>query len=245
MKKLFLGAMALLAAVTLVACGSKKDAYESIKENKKLVVAVSPDYAPFEFKTLVDGKDQVVGSDIKLAQAIADELGVKLEVTTMSFDNVLSSLQAGKADIAISGISVTDERKKTFDFSDPYYETQNAIIVRKDQESAYSGLAKKQLKDSTVVSLTAMGEAINEVKSGQVDAVDLEKPVAEGYVAQNPDLALASVALKVDDGDAKAVAMAKGNDKLKEAVNKVIKKLKDNGTYDEYIKDASKYTAVE
>ena len=242
----------------------KKDAYESIKENKKLVVAVSPDYAPFEFKTLVDGKDQVVGSDIKLAQAIADELGVKLEVTTMSFDNVLSSLQAGKADIAISGISVTDERKKTFDFSDPYYETQNAIIVRKDQESTYSsldafkgkkvavqkgtieeGLAKKQLKDSTVVSLTAMGEAINEVKSGQVDAVDLEKPVAEGYVAQNPDLALASVALKVDDGDAKAVAMAKGNDKLKEAVNKVIKKLKDNGTYDEYIKDASKYTAVE
>lgn len=142
---------------------------------------------------MVDGKDQVVGSDIKLAQAIADELGVKLEVTTMSFDNVLSSLQAGKADIAISGISVTDERKKTFDFSDPYYETQNAIIVRKDQESTYSsldafkgkkvavqkgtieeGLAKKQLKDSTVVSLTAMGEAINEVKSGQVDAVDLE-----------------------------------------------------------------------
>ena len=259
MKKLFLGAMALLAAVTLVACGSKKDAYESIKENKKLVVAVSPDYAPFEFKTLVDGKDQVVGSDIKLAQAIADELGVKLEVTTMSFDNVLSSLQSGKADLAISGISVTAERKKTFDFSDPYYETQNAIIVRKDQESTYSsldafkgkkvavqkgtieeGLTKKQLKDSTVVSLTAMGEAINEVKSGQVDAVDLEKPVAE-----NPDLALASVALKVDDGDAKAVAMAKGNDKLKEAVNKVIKKMKANGTYDEYIKDASKYTAVE
>ena len=251
MKKLFLGAMALLAAVTLVACGSKKDAYESIKENKKLVVAVSPDYAPFEFKTLVDGKDQVVGSDIKLAQAIADELGVKLEVTTMSFDNVLSSLQSGKADLAISGISVTAERKKTFDFSDPYYETQNAIIVRKDQESTYSSLdafkgKKVAVQKGTIeVSLTAMGEAINEVKSGQVDAVDLEKPVAEGYVAQNPDLALASVALKVDDGDAKAVAMAKGNDKLKEAVNKVIKKLKDNGTYDEYIKDASKYTAVE
>ena len=146
----------------------------------------------------------------------------------------------------------------------PYYETQNAIIVRKGQESTYSsldalkgkkvavqkgtieeGLAKKQLKDSTVISLTAMGEAINEVKSGQVDAVDLEKPVAEGYVAQNSDLALASVALKVDDGDAKAVAMAKGNDKLKEAVNKVIKKLKEDGTYDEYIKDASKYTAAE
>ena len=64
-------------------------------------------------------------------------------------------------------------------------------------------------------------------------------------MAQNSDLALASVALKVDDGDAKAVAMAKGNERLKEVVNKVVKKLKANGTYDEYIKDASKYTAVE
>ena len=91
-----------------------------------------------------------------------------------------------------------------------------------------------------------MGEAINEVKSGQVDAVDLEKPVAEGYVAQNPDLALASVALKVDDGDAKAVAMAKGNDKLKEAVNKVIKKFERQWYLTTSTsKDASKYTAVE
>ena len=241
MKKLFLGAMALLATVTLVACGSKKDAYLSIKENKKLVVAVSPDYAPFEFKTLVDGKDQVVGSDIKLAQAIADELGVKLEVTTMSFDNVLSSLQSGKADLAISGISVTDDQESTYSSLDAFKGKKVAVQKGTIEE----GLAKKQLKDSTVVSLTAMGEAINEVKSGQVDAVDLEKPVAEGYVAQNSDLALASVALKVDDGDAKAVAMAKGNERLKEVVNKVVKKLKADGTYDEYIKDASKYTAVE
>ena len=64
-------------------------------------------------------------------------------------------------------------------------------------------------------------------------------------MAQNSDLALANVALKVDDGDAKAVAMAKGNERLKEVVNKVVKKLKADGTYDEYIKDASKYTAVE
>ena len=121
----------------------------------------------------------------------------------------------------------------------------NLSKVEVQKGTIEEGHAKKQLKDSTVVSHTAMGEAINEVKSGQVDAVDLEKPVAEGYVAQNSDLALASVALKVDDGDAKAVAMAKGNERLKEVVNKVVKKLKADGTYDEYIKDASKYTAVE
>ena len=144
------------------------------------------------------------------------------------------------------GIKNEDASMSVFHMKDE--EAVNAFKGKKvavQKGTIEEGLAKKQLKDSTVVSLTAMGEAINEVKSGQVDAVDLEKPVAEGYVAQNPDLALASVALKVDDGDAKAVAMAKGNDKLKEAVNKVIKKLKDNGTYDEYIKDASKYTAVE
>ena len=224
-------------------------------------ISMDSSFAPFEYQ---NGSGKYVGIDVDIINAIAKNQGFNVKLTNPGFDASLNAVQSSQADAVLAGMTITDARKQIFDFSDPYYETQNAIIVRKDQESTYSsldafkgkkvavqkgtieeGLAKKQLKDSTVVSLTAMGEAINEVKSGQVDAVDLEKPVAEGYVAQNPDLALASVALKVDDGDAKAVAMAKGNDKLKEAVNKVIKKLKDNGTYDEYIKDASKYTAVE
>ncbi|MGT2906539.1 transporter substrate-binding domain-containing protein [Streptococcus dentiloxodontae] len=265
-KKWLFGAVALtVALVGLSACSSSKgNLLNNIKKEGKLTVAVSPDYAPFEFKALVDGKDQVVGSDILLAQAIADKLGVELEVSSMNFDNVLSSLQSGKADIAISGISVTAERKKTFDFSDPYYETENAILVRTGESSSYSsidslkgkkvavlkgsieeGLAKEQLPDSSIVSLTTMGEAINELKSGQVDAVDLEKPIAQGYVAQNSDITIASAALKVDDGDAKAVALPKGNDELKEKINQVIKELVDNGTYDKYIQQASQYTAIE
>lgn len=139
MKKLFLGAMALLAAVTLVACGSKKTLTNLLKKIKNLsqLSVQTMHHLSSKLQSTVRPSCRFRH---KLAQAIADELGVKLEVTTMSFDNVLSSLQAGKADIAISGISVTDERKKTFDFSDPYYETQNAIIVRKDQESTYSSL---------------------------------------------------------------------------------------------------------
>ena len=160
LKKWIFVLCSFLASFFLVACqsssSSSQSAVEAIKQKGKLVVATSPDYAPFEFQALVDGKNQVVGADIDMAQAIADELGVKLEVTTMSFDNVLSSLQAGKADIAISGISVTDERKKTFDFSDPYYETQNAIIVRKDQESTYTSLdafkGKKSCRSKKVLS---------------------------------------------------------------------------------------------
>ncbi len=265
LKKIILAASLLVSAVTLTACGSSEssDLQEDIKKDGKLVVAVSPDYPPFEFKALVDGKDKVVGADIDLAQDIADELGVKLEVSTMSFDNVLASLKTGKADIAISGLSVTEERKNAYAFSDAYYTTENAILVRKEDEGKYTNLdqlagkkvavqkgsieenlAKEQLKDSQVVPLTAMGEAINELKSGVVDAVDLEKPVAEGYIAQNNDIALAKVALKVGDGDAKAVAMpkGKGSQELQKTINKVIAKMKKDGTYKQYISDAAKLT---
>lgn len=263
MKKIVLGAISLLSVLTLAACGSSsnENLQDKIEEKGKLVVAVSPDYAPFEFKALVDGKDTIVGADIELAQAIADELGVKLELSSMNFDNVLSSLQTGKADMAISGLSYTADRAKVYDFSDPYYETENAVLVKAENVDTYNsieslagkkvavqkgsieeGLSKDQFKDSNVVSLTAMGEAINELKSGQVQAVDLEKPVAEGYLAQNSDLALASFALKTGEGDAKAVAMPKGSGKLVKTVNKVIAKLEKEDKYKDFISEAAKLT---
>lgn len=257
-----------ITSLVLAACGqasSNEDtSLTDIQEAGKLVVAVSPDYAPFEFQTLVDGKNKVVGSDIALAQKIADELGVELEISTMNFDNVLSSLQSDKADIAISGISYTEERAKTFDFSEPYYSTKNAMLVATADLDQYSsldafadktvaaqkgsieeGLAKEQLTKSNIVSLTSMGEAINQLKSGQVDAVNLEEPVALGYVAQNPDLSIATVALEVADGDAKSVAMPKGSTALKEAIDKVIKDMIANGEYEVFLEEASQLTVVE
>lgn len=265
-KKLVLGALVLVSVFALAACGSSsnENLQEKVVKKGKLVVAISPDYAPFEFKALVNGKDTIVGADVELAKAIAEELGVKLELSSMSFDNVLSSLQTGKADMAISGLSATKERKNAYDFSDPYYETENAILVKSSNLDKFAsidslanqkvavqkgtieeGLAKDQLKDSKIVSLTAMGEAINELKSGQVQAVDLEKPVAEGYLSQNSDIALAGFALKTSDGDAKAVAMPKGSGKIVKTVNKVIKKLAKDDKYKQYISDAAKLTANE
>lgn len=261
-KKIILGILSLLSVVTLVACGSSdKQLQDKVEKKGKLVLVVSPDYAPFEFKALVNGKDKVVGADIELAQAIADELHVKLEVSPMSFDNVLSSLQTGKADMAISGLSYTKERAKVYDFSKPYYTTENAVLVRKSDLGKYTsieslkgkkiavqkgsieeGVSKKSFKNSHVVSLTAMGEAISELKSGKVEAVDLEKPVAEGYLAQNPDLVLAKFALKTGEGDAKAVALPKDSGKMLKTVNKVIKRLEKEDKYKVYISDAAKLT---
>lgn len=263
LKQKFTGLLAIITLFTLSACGNKeKESLQSqIKKEGKLVVAISPDYAPFEFKTLEKGKDTIVGSDVQLAQAIADELGVTLEISPMSFDNVLSSVQTGKADMAISGISYTKECSKVYDFSKPYYSTENAILITssnknklKNLESLANkkvavqkgtieeGLSKKQLKSSHIISLTSMGEAINELKSGQVDAVDLEEPVAEGYLAQNPELAIATYKLKTVEGDAKAIAMPKGSKELKAITDKVITKLKASDGYTEFIKEAAKLT---
>lgn len=264
LKKLGLSLLAGVAALTLVACGSSaqsENSLEAIKEKGKLVVATSPDYAPFEFKALIDGKDTIVGSDIALAQAIADELGVDLEIAGMNFDNVLASVKTGKADIAIAGLSYTEERAKSFDFSESYYETSNAIVVKADAEGDYKTLsdlvgkkvavlkgsieeelAREQLSDSSIVSLSNMGEAINELKSGQVDAVVLEAPVGKGYVAQNSDLTLSALALEVGEGDAKAIAMPKDSLELKEAIDAVIARLSAEDKYGEFLLEATQLT---
>ena len=155
---------------------------KTIKENKKIVVATESEFAPFEFKSLVNGKDTLVGADIELAKAIGKKLGVKVEFSVMSFDNVLASVQSGKADIAIAGISVTDERKKVYDFSDSYYTSENVVIVKKDKVNDFTSadslakqtvgtqkgsvqetIAKKQLSKASVVSLASNGEMINEL----------------------------------------------------------------------------------
>lgn len=263
MKKFLLTTLAILSTTFLAACqsNSSKDLQASIQEKGKLGVAISPDYAPFEFKALVDGKDTIVGADVELAQAIADELGVELELSPMSFDNVLLSLKSGKADLAISGLSYTQERAKVYDFSDAYYTTENAFLIKASAADSLTdlaklagqqvavqkgtieeSLAKEQLTDSTIVSLTGMGEAISELKSDKVQAVNLEKPVAEGYLAQNPDLALASFSLKTGEGDAKAVAMPKNSGQLVKTVNKVIADLNAKDGYKAFISEAAKLT---
>ena len=81
-----------------------------------------------------------MGSDIELAKAIATELGVELELSPMSFDNVLASVQSGKVDLAISGVSKTDERSKVFDFSTPYYTSKNKVIVKKSDLPTYQSV---------------------------------------------------------------------------------------------------------
>lgn len=256
-KKLLLGLAGVFALTALAACSSSSNTLDKVKNKGTLTVALNPHFAPFEFKTIQDGKDTIAGADIEIAKAIGDELGVKVKFSEMSFDNVLASVQSGKADIAISGISATKERQKIFDFSDTYYDSETVLLVKKDATETYKqtsdfskksiavqkgsiqeNIAKANLSDANLVSLAQPGEAINELKSGQVEGVVLEKAIAQGYVDQNSDLAVSDIALKSDSKDAYAVAMPKGSDELKAKVNKVIAKLKKEGKIDSYVQDA-------
>ena len=106
-------------------------------------------------------------------------------------------------------------------------------------------MVKEQLPKAQLTSLTNMGEAVNELQSSKVDAVHMDEPVALSYAAKNSDLAVATVSLTMKEGEANAVAIKKGNSDLKEVVDKVIQKLKDDGTYQTYLEKAAKLTEVE
>lgn len=262
MKKFFGMLTVLFALATLGACGSsnttaqgqEKDQLAAIKKSGVLKVATSADYAPFEFHTMVDGKDKIVGSDIDLAKAIAKELGVKAEVSDMNFNTVLASLKEGKADLAISAISATDERKQQFDFTDNYYNPPQVVIINKKNKEIYRNandlkdknvgaqkgsiqeeLVKTQLKGAKLVTIDKVPNMIVEVNQGSLAATVVEKTIVESYIAQNPDLMIADISLEPAPDEAFAIALPKESSQLQKELNQIIKKLNDEGKIEEFI----------
>lgn len=266
MKKITGIIVTALALFALGACGSSGGSSSSssdksdnqlaaIKKSSVLKVATSADYAPFEFHTMVDGKDKIVGSDIDLVNEIAKELGVKAEVSDMSFNTVLASLKEGKSDIAISAISATDERKEQFDFTDNYYNPPQVVVINKKNKDAYTStdalkdknvgaqkgsiqedVVKTQIEGSKLVTIDKVPNMVVEVNQGSLDAMVVEKTIAESYIAQNPDLTIADITLKPSADEAFAIALPKGSSDLQKELNTIIKKLNDEGKVDEFIK---------
>ncbi|MFV0560597.1 MAG: transporter substrate-binding domain-containing protein [Enterococcus sp.] len=158
--KMVIGLVMMLCTVVVIAgCGSsssadteKKDTLATIKENGKLVVGTSPDFPPMEFYILEDGKKKIVGSDMALAQAIADEIGVDLEIKGTDFNGVLANIQSGKIDLGISGFSQTKEREKVMDFSTAYDQATSegfqGLLVTKETASKYKSL--DELKEANL-----------------------------------------------------------------------------------------------
>ncbi|MDI3481906.1 MAG: arginine/lysine/histidine transporter system substrate-binding protein [Tepidanaerobacteraceae bacterium] len=227
----------------------EEDIVQKIKSSGKLVIATSADYPPYEFHDISGGKDEIVGFDIDIAKAIAKELGVELEIKDMAFDGVLPALLSKKVDLAIAAFTITEERKKSVNFSDPYLDGGQQIVTYKG--SSIKG--KEDLKGKTIgVQLGTTGEAeakkIEGAKLKQFDRVDavmldlmnkridaaiVGKVVADAYIKLNPDkYELAGDKLNSEQN---GIPIRKEDTKLLEVVNKVLKDLKDSGEYEKLV----------
>lgn len=268
LKKLVALGLVAVLAVGLVGCGNKSSdnsggnqtALEQIKKNKKLVVATSPDYPPFEFMVSENGKSKIVGADIDLAQKIADKLGVELELKAMDFDALVSALQAGKVDMVITGMTPNEKRKKAVDFSDIYFKGENAVIVNAKDAGKFTSedqlkkaklgvqkgstqetYVKDNLKVTNYKALVAVPDLIADMKNGNIDAVVLNSKVAGINVTKYDGIKVVENLKLTSGGDeeAMAVAIKKGdNADLIKLTNEVIKELQDSGEYDKILANA-------
>ena len=261
-RRSFLAAAGLsVAALALTACGGSASSVASsvassasstaastsaaageltTVEAGKLTMATNAAFPPYEMTT--DAGD-FEGIDIETAQAIADKLGLELQIDDMDFDAALLSVQQGKADIVMAGVTVTDERKAVMDFSDSYATGIQSIIVPEGSDIASpDDLAGKKIGtqrgttgyiycsddfgDENVVAYDDGLTAVQALNNGQVDAVVIDNAPAQEFIAANPGLKILDTSYAEEDY---AIGMAK-NSPLEDAVNSVLEELKADGT---------------
>ena len=260
-RRSFLAAAAVsVAALAMTACGgSASSAASSVAssaasseaassaaaelttvETGKLTMATNATFPPYEMTT---DSGELEGIDVDTAKAIAEKLGLELQIDDMDFDAALLSMQQGKADIVMAGVTVTDERKAVMDFSDSYATGIQSIIVPNDSEIASpDDLAGKKIGtqrgttgyiycsddfgEDSVVAYDSGLTAVQALNNGQVDAVVIDNAPATEYVAANPGLKVLDTSYAEEDY---AIGMAKGS-ALEDAVNKALEELKADGT---------------
>src|SRR5690349_9795691 len=132
--KLIAVVLMLCIAFTFAACGQKSDTLSKAKKAGKIIVGTSADYAPYEFHTMVNGKDTIVGFDIEIAKVVAKDLGVTLEIQDMGFDGLLPALNADKVDFVIAGMTPDEKRKQAVDFTNIYYVAKQGVMVRAEDK---------------------------------------------------------------------------------------------------------------
>ena len=220
-------------------------------EAGKLTMATNATFPPYEMTT---DAGTIEGIDVDTAQAIAEKLGLELQIDDMDFDAALLSVQQGKADIAMAGITVTDERMAVMSFSDSYATGIQSVIVPEGSDiTSVDDLAGKKIGtqrgttgylycsddfgDDAVVAYDSGLTAVQALNNGQVDAVVIDNEPAKAYVESNPGLKILDTSYAEEDY---AIGMNKSNTALLEAVNAALEELKADGTLqsivDKYIK---------
>lgn len=262
-------AIALAGAVSVIGfagCSSSgsENRMAQIEESGKLVMYTNAVFPPYEF---LGTGDEIIGIDVEIGRAIADELGVELEVVNSDFDGVISAIESGKGDVGISGITITEERAEQVDFSVPYLDAAQALIVPAGSEiSTVEELASKRVGAQTgstgylyledqnssgllsrqpcsLQAYEAPTDAMLALKEGKLDAVVVDTVVAQQLI--NGDANYTTVTLQTADGtvveESNGVVVAKGNEDLLEVIDGVITDMNESGEMDQLLSD---YTAI-
>ena len=268
MKKLTAMLLALVMALSLVACGQKADdnkTDDNSDTKTTLVVGTSADYAPFEFMYPDESGEMVYGGiDVSVAQYVADEMGLTLQVENMSFDNLLTSLDKGDFDMVLAAMEATPDRLENADFSDPYYtDVPPALLVKAANADQYKTLADLNgksvgaqtattkldvvngIEGATPVPLASVLDLVNELVYDKVDAILVDGGVAAEYAAANPELVIADASSELGAAAPYCIAVAKGDPKgLLPDINAAIAKLTAENKIETFIADADKLSGV-
>ena len=260
-------AMALSLTAGFTSMADEQSALDRVLERGTLIVATDAAWPPFEY---MEGEN-VVGADIEIASDIAESLGVELEVVNVAFDSLSMYLENGEADLAIAAITVTEERQETMEFSEPYCDSCQYIVVKEDDETVKSidDLAGYTIgvhlgttgdflasDEVNIGVLSGTGASVQQYKdltiaamglnAGDVQAIVCDSLLAENICTVNEGLKCFEAVYA--DGSSTleqyAVAAAKGETELIEKVNEVVVPLKEDGTVDKYILDHTERAAA-
>ncbi len=222
-------------------------AFSSMTFSGEVVVGTNAEFMPFEF---MDEDNNIVGYDIDVVMAVAKAAGFPARMHHQSFDTLIEGLDTGRLDAVISGMTITDARKEKVDFSDPYYNAAQVIVVR-DKTNDITKIG--DIKDKKVgvqlgttgamMAEEAMGqdnpelkqfkkynEVFSELSLGRIDAIVVDLPVAEAYVKKMRDLKISSEPMSEEQY---GIAVKKGNKELLDKINDGLKKIRASGEFDE------------
>lgn len=258
MKKIISLALVLTLTMTMFSgCSGVKRTEEGTVKEGKLIMATNAEFPPYEYR---EG-DKIVGIDAEIAGAIADKLGLELQIEDMSFDGIIAAVDSGKVDIGVAGMTVTEDRKKSVNFTDSYATGVQVVIVKEDSKittaddlfvegnnykiavqtgttgDLYCTDDIEAKKLGTVERYNKGADAVQALVTGKIDCVVIDKQPAIEFVAANEGLKILDTEYVTEDY---AIAVAKDNDVLTESINKALKELIDDGTVqsilDKYIK---------
>lgn len=229
--------IAVLLMLILLLCGCQK------KEDT-IVMVTEAGFAPYEYYE----NGEIIGVDVDIAKEIAKYLGKKLIIKDIDFDSIINELNSGKADFALSGMSITEERKEEVDFSIEYATSKQVIVALKNsnikkvsdlknkkiavQLGSVADIYASDIEGSTVIQQKKFLSAAQDVKAGKADCLIMDALPANELVKNNKDLTILDIELFTDKY---AAAVAKGNDKLLKDINIVLNNLIDSGKIEEYI----------